>query len=98
MNLNELPGAELILPGLKDLCNGETDTVGALLVAIASKRLTQAGLDFPKDHLVPEPELTLYARLQREQSDAYSYYNALLDSLNSFCNALELSSEDRQNP
>lgn len=98
MNLNELPGAELILPGLNDLCNGESDTVGALLVAIASTRLTQAGLNVPKDNLVPEPELTLYARLQREQSDAYPYYNALLDSLNSFCNALELSSKDRRTP
>jgi hypothetical protein len=95
MNLNELPGAELILSGLNDLCNGKNDTVGALLVAIASTRLTQAGLNVPKDHLVSEPELTLYARLQREQSDAYSYYNALLDSLNSFC---KLSSKNRRTP
>jgi hypothetical protein len=28
MNLTELPGAELILPQLKDLQNGKTDTVG----------------------------------------------------------------------
>lgn len=37
-----------------------------------------------------EPELTLYAHLQDERDDACPYYNALLDSLNSFCNALEL--------
>jgi len=91
MNLNELPGAETILPGLKDLHNGECDTIGALLVAIAATRLTQAGLDIPKDHLAPEPELTLYTRLQNEQDDPYPYYNALLNRLNSFCNALELS-------
>ncbi|MFN6539725.1 MAG: hypothetical protein RM021_025715 [Nostoc sp. EkiNYC01] len=91
MNLNELPGAELILPGLNDLHNGETYTVGSLLVAIAAERLTEAGLDIPKDHLAPEPELALYARLQNERDDAYLYYNALLNSLNSFCNALELS-------
>lgn len=91
MNLTELPGAELILPGLKDLHNGKSDTVGALLVAIASIRLTAAGLNIPKDHLVLEPELALYARLQTERDDAYPYYNALLNSLNSFCNALELS-------
>jgi hypothetical protein len=83
---------------MNDLCNGKNDTVGALLVVIASMRLTQAGLNVPKDHLVSEPELTLYVRLQREQSDAYSYYNALLDNLNSFCNALELSSKDGQTP
>ncbi|BAY74354.1 hypothetical protein NIES25_07670 [Nostoc linckia NIES-25] len=91
MNLNELPGAEIILPGLTDLHNGECNTIGALLVAIAAGRLTQAGLDIPKDCLVSEPELTLYARLQDERDDAYVYYNALLNVLNSFCNALELS-------
>ena len=91
MNLTELPGAELICPGLKDLHNGKADTVGALLVAIASTRLTAAGLNVPKDHLVLEPELALYARLQAERDDAYPYYNALLSSLNSFCNALELN-------
>jgi hypothetical protein len=76
MNLSDLPGSELILPGLDDLHNGKTNT--------------NAGLTFPKDHLVPEPELTLYARLQTERDDAYPYYNALLKSLNSFCHALEL--------
>jgi hypothetical protein len=91
MSLNELPGADLILPGLDDLHNGKNNTVGSLLVAIASTRLTAAGLDVPKDRLAPEPELTLYARLQAERDDAYAYYNALLDRLNSFCNALELS-------
>ncbi len=93
MNLNELPGAEIILPGLRDLHSGESNTIGALLVAIAAIRLTEAGLDIPKNHLVLEPELTLYARLQDEREDAYLYYNALLNSLNSFCNALELSYE-----
>ncbi len=95
MNLNELPGAELILPGLDDLHYGETNTVGSLLVAIAATRVTEAGLDVPKDHLAPEPELTLYARLQEERDDAYQYYNALLNSLSSFCNALELSDKDK---
>jgi hypothetical protein len=90
MNLNELPGAEIILPGLSDLHRGESSTIGALLVAIAATRLTKAGLNIP-DRLDPEPELTLYARLQDEQDDAYPYYNALLNRLNSFCNALELS-------
>jgi hypothetical protein len=90
MILNELPGAELILPGLDDLHSGKTNTVGALLVAIAATRLSEAGLDFPKDRLAIEPELTLYEHLQEERDDAYSYYNALLNRLNSFCNALEL--------
>ena len=91
MNLNEFPGAEIILPGLSDLHRGESNTIGALLVAIAATRLTEAGLDVPKNHLAPEPELALYARLDQEQDDAYPYYNALLNRLNSFCNALEIS-------
>ncbi len=96
VDLNELPGAELILPGLEDLNNGKTITVGALLVAIASTRLTEAGLIFPKEHLSAEPELTLYAHLQGEREDAYAFYNALLNRLNSFCNALELSYKYRR--
>ncbi len=95
MNLKALPGAELILPGLKDLQNGKNDTVGALLIEIALTRLTNAGLTIPEAPLAPEPELTLYARLKNERSDAYSYYNALLASLASFCNALELMNKQK---
>lgn len=90
MNLEELPGAELILPGLKDLRSGKNHTVGALLIAIALTRLTNAGLTIPRTPLATEPELTLYAQLKRDHSDAYPYYNALLARLVSFCNALEL--------
>lgn len=92
MDLKDLPGAEWILPGVEDLHNGKRDSIGALLITIASTRLATAGLDFPKEGLLPEPELTLYDRLQHERDDAYAYYNALLDSLNSFCNALEVTS------
>lgn len=35
MSFNDLPGAEIILPGLSDLHSGESNTIGALLVAIA---------------------------------------------------------------
>ena len=60
MELNELPGSELILPGLEDLYHGRNDTIGSLLISIASIRLTSAGLDIPHVPLVPEPELLLY--------------------------------------
>jgi hypothetical protein len=86
-----LPGSELILPGLEDLRQGRNNTIGSLLVAIASTRLTEAGLDIPKESLVKEPELALYKYLQNERDDAYFYYNALLNSLNRFCSALELN-------
>ncbi len=91
MSLNDLPGAEIILPGLSDLHSGNSNTIGALLIAIAATRLTEAGLDIQNYHLAPEPELTLYARIQKEREDAYPHYNALLNRLNSFCNALELN-------
>jgi hypothetical protein len=91
MSLNDLPGAEIILPGLSDLHNGNSNTIGALLIAIAATRLTEAGLDIQNYHLAPDPELTLYARLQNEREDAYPHYNALLNRLNSFCSALEMT-------
>jgi hypothetical protein len=31
MELNELPGSELILPGLEDLHQGKSNTIGSLL-------------------------------------------------------------------
>ncbi|WP_373544752.1 hypothetical protein [Chamaesiphon sp.] len=93
MELNELPGSELILPGLEYLYNGRNNTIGSLLISIASIRLTAAGLDIPQVSLVSEPELALYNYLQIDRDDAYSYYNALLSSLNSFCAALELNSK-----
>ncbi len=94
MELDELPGSELILLGLEDLDRGKNNTIGSLLIAIASIRLTEAGLNIPQVSLVSEPELALYAHLQNDSAtDAYSYYNALLNSLNSFCTALELKSK-----
>ncbi len=93
MELNELPGSELILPGLEDLQHGKNNTIGSLLISIASVRLTAAGLAIPPEPLISEPELALYAHLQKERDDAYPYYNALLNSLNSFCAALEMRSK-----
>jgi hypothetical protein len=51
MELNDLPGSELILPGLEDIRQGKNNTIGSLLIAIASVRLTAAGLDIPKKPL-----------------------------------------------
>jgi hypothetical protein len=89
MNLENLPGAEFILPGIEDLRNGRNRTIGALLIAIASIRLRDAGLEFPWENLAKEPELALYALLEDDREDAYAYYNALLKRLVSFCHALE---------
>ena len=89
MDIKALPGADIILQGVEDLQNGESQTIGALLIAIAATRLSNAGLTFPKTYLATDPELTLYHHLEDTREDAYPYYNALLASLNSFCNALE---------
>ena len=35
MELNELPGSELILPGLEDLYYGRNNTIGSLLISLA---------------------------------------------------------------
>jgi hypothetical protein len=35
MSLNDLPGAEIILPGLSDLHSGESHTIGALLMPVS---------------------------------------------------------------
>ena len=93
MELYELPGADLILPGLEDLENGQSNSIGSFLISIASIRLRQAGLNVPEEHLHKEPELTLYRHLQQDRSDAYAYYNALLNTLNSFCLALEMQAK-----
>ena len=93
MELNELPRSDLILLGLEDIYQGKNNTIGSLLIATTSNRLTEAGLDIPKVTLVSEPELSSYNHLQNKRNDAYAYYNALLKSLNSFCTALELKSK-----
>jgi len=51
-------------------------------------------MNIPQVPLMSDPDLALYALLQCDRpSDTYSYYNALLNSLNSFCAALELKSK-----
>ena len=95
-SLSILPGADIILPGIKDLEQGNNTTEGALLLSVAATRLSNAGLIFPKDSLATDPELTLYGMLEKERSDAYPYYNALLDSLCSFCLALEALNRQNQ--
>ena len=86
--LLDLPGAELVLPGLADLAAGR-DTVEALLVEIAAPRLRRLGIDVaPRDDL--EPERRLYLRLHAEQPEGvHARYNALIRRLIGFSQALE---------
>jgi hypothetical protein len=55
MNLEALPGGDLIQEGLDDLSRG-VESVPALLVSIGAPRLRRAGLPLP-EKLFPDPEI-----------------------------------------
>ena len=83
MNLEDLPGGDLIRRGLEDLARGH-ESVEALLVAIGAPRLRRSGIEVPP-HSLGNPEHRLYLRLAQEDSDsAHSRYNALIRRLVSF--------------
>jgi hypothetical protein len=80
---DDLPGAELVLPGIEDLRRG-VESVPALLVAIGRPRLSRLDLDLPPD-AYEHPEHRLYHLLAAAHGDAaHSRYNALLRRLVSF--------------
>jgi hypothetical protein len=83
------PGAELVLPGLRDAAAGRV-TIGACLISIAQPALEAGGLthQFPSIHYIPEPERTLYRLLRQEGGNAYGRYNSLVRRLVSFERAL----------
>ncbi|MCY4574975.1 MAG: 6-bladed beta-propeller, partial [Gemmatimonadetes bacterium] len=56
----DLPGADLVVRGIRALRSGET-TVEALLVSVGATRLRAAGLDIPPAPTLPHPpEISLY--------------------------------------
>ena len=85
--VDELPGAELVVPGVADLAAGRI-TANALLVLIGRTRLTALGFriaDGPGD-----PNGALYAMLAATHgNDAHSAYNALIERLVKFEDAAE---------
>jgi hypothetical protein len=85
-----LPGAELVVKGLRDL-GEEHYSVEAMLVLVAGPRLRRLGLAVPPCASVPRPyEHQLYALLEQTRGrDAYSRYNALIRRIVSFARALE---------
>ncbi|MDP9119791.1 MAG: hypothetical protein M3O15_00210 [Acidobacteriota bacterium] len=88
MELDALPGGDLIRQGLEDLARG-TESVPALLVLVGSPRLRQLGLPVPEPS-VPSPEHRLYELLSAEDADsAHGRYNALIRRLVSFERAAE---------
>jgi hypothetical protein len=81
------PGAELVVPGLRDLLECR-ETTEALLVAVGASRLRELGFDVPP--VPPAPEHCFYDHLaQREGHNAHAAYNALIRRLVSFERAME---------
>jgi hypothetical protein len=82
MDLERLPGGDLIAEGLRDLAAGQ-DSVPALLVLIGAPRLTALGLSI--NGASDGAEHRLYQRLASEDAvTAHSRYNALIRRLVSF--------------
>ncbi|HLG19477.1 MAG TPA: hypothetical protein VI895_06635 [Bdellovibrionota bacterium] len=88
MSFQDLPGADLVDEGLKDLRAGK-ESILSLLVLIGAPRLRQSGVRVPNVGL-EQPEHRMYELLAKEHgNDAHSRYNALLRRLISFERALE---------
>ncbi len=85
-----LPGAELIVKGLRDLTSGVLSEE-VLALQIAAKRLGRLGIHIPPNHSLQLPyEHRLYELLEERYGvDAFSRYNSLLRRLVSFSHALE---------
>jgi hypothetical protein len=86
----DLPGADLVEQGLRDLAAGR-ETVEALLVSIGRSRLAALGLELPPT--LADPEIRLYELLARDDPDsAHGRYNALVRRLVSYERAAECAS------
>lgn len=88
-DLSNLPGAEIVLPGVADLEAGR-DSVNAIAVQCAATRLRGVGLNAPgAEDDVPAAH-RLYRHLSDELGDgAHSRYNAILRRVASFAGAAE---------
>jgi len=83
MDLDALPGGELIVEGLADLHAGR-ESAASLLVEIGRTNLLRLGFDVPEPRGA-SPEHRLYLRLAGEDPRrAHSRYNALVRRLVSF--------------
>ena len=88
MDMDALPGRELVGQGLADLRAGRM-SASAYLVLIGADRLRKAGVEVP-DAFAENPEHSLYALLAAEDEDsAHSRYNAMIRQLVSFERAVE---------
>jgi hypothetical protein len=88
MDLEALPGGDLVQEGIADLARG-IESIPSLLVSIGAPRLRRIGLQVPAT-VIGSPENRLYEKLAESHLDsAHSRYNALVRRLVSFENAAE---------
>jgi hypothetical protein len=86
MNVERLPGGDLVAEGLRDLAE-HRDSVASLLLQVGAPRLRRLGLPIPPRE---DAEHCLYARLASEDPlTAHARYNALIRRLVSFERAAE---------
>lgn len=88
MDIDDLPGAQLIRTGFADLQSGKHSAEG-LLLASATSRLRHLGIPIPESARdIEDPEHALYSALNERFSgpgeDTYYRYNAWRRELDSF--------------
>lgn len=95
VDLDGLPGADLVTDGVADLRVGK-DTACAALVRAAAPRLREIGISVP-ERVSDQPDAhRLYELLSQEDpASAYGRYNALLGRMASFANAAEQRAAQR---
>lgn len=87
--MEDLPGAEIVLPGIADLKAGRKST-NALAVESAAPRLRALGLEAGEAEGEIPAAHQLYQQLSRDLGDAaHSRYNAILARVASFARAAE---------
>lgn len=87
--LQDLPGAEIVLPGIADLEAGRA-SVNASAVQAAAPRLQRVGLSVPSLGGDVPAAHELYRQLNEQLGDAaHSRYNAILSRVASFAGAAE---------
>lgn len=87
--MEQLPGAEIVLPGIADLKAGEM-SIDALAVLSAAPRIRALGLETGVAQGEVPAAHQLYERLHRDLGDAaHSRYNAILGRVTSFAQAAE---------
>ena len=95
VDLEGLPGADLVVDGVADLRAGK-DTTSAALVRMAAPRLREIGISVPQRASRQPSSHRLYELLsQDDPAGAYGRYNALLGRMASFGSAAEQRASQR---